>query len=295
MVKEVFIYRITTLGRGRYPRKGTKRMAEKPQHEGLDSKSPVDRDRIDLELERSGGGSGRRQRFFVADANNPYGPESEDQKSKRAYQTLLDRLLLDEAYAQAYHAAYDTLNRARKAADAALHDLHQQIEAGEQSLADIRERATRLEDGTLVFQSQVDGRLYDEDGQRLSEEDVATVRPGEDALSWEDYKAARDGLTKAYEQKAEVEDYQRNVLDKAEARLNDKENPMTREAIEELERDIQSTAPAVAKTGWYGSSDFSVKDLPDEGDKRSLSGDFNSARLEIPDIPPQPSATPAAP
>ena len=193
-------------------------MSDKPEHIGLDNKPAAERDRIDLNHEIAGVSTGRIKRF-LSENHLGINNESDKKKSERRFRTMLAILLAEDAqYAKLYFEAKETLDKARRAANQALINIHRRLENSERKLHILRDNATRLDDGTMVFLSTADGHVYTEDGRKLSDEDAQKIEFSEDSPSWEDYKSTKDSHNSAIKQKSEIETYQRNVLDRTQER-----------------------------------------------------------------------------
>ncbi len=272
-------------------------VSEKPQHVGVDSKSQVERDRIDLNHEISGEPTGRIPRF-LAKNHHGVGSESEKKKSERRYRNMLEMLLAEDArYAKLYYEVQDTLNKARQAVDQALIDIHQHLEEAERTLRIMQDNATRLEDGTMVFRSTIDGHVYTEDGRKLSDDEAQSVELSENAPSQEDYNTQREKVVALKDQKSEAETYKRDI-DHAEERLHDAENPLTLEELETLERDISENSLFSRKAGEQQSiCDTKASSVAQEicVDKNlkmpPMNSQFDKARLDLPDVETLPQFT----
>ncbi len=273
-----------------------KRVSEKPQHIGLDNKPSGERNQIDLNLELIGDPTGRNPRFFAKN-HHGVGSESDKKKSERRYRNMLEMLLAEDArYAKLYYEVQDTLNRARQAVDQALTDIHQHLEEAEKTLRIMQDSAARLDDGTMVFRSTVDGHVYTEDGRKLSDDEAQDIEFPENAPNREGYNTQWTKVETAKQQIAEVETYQREVLDPAQERMNDENDPPSLEELKKIERDVQTQKPEVLSQFFYQegitankSSSDNVSAAQDISGKSPLNmppmnAQFERARLDLPDI-----------
>jgi len=215
-------------------------MTDKPEDIGLDSKSQTERDRIDLNHEMAGDETGRIKRFLSDSTIGLYG-ETEKQKSERRYRNLLDMLLAEDShYAALYKRVADKLEKAQQAVDQTLIDINQRLEDSDRTLQIMRENAAELEDGTKVYKSTSDSRIYTDDGKRLGDDEAQDIVFSADAPSWEDYRAEKEKHELAARQKEEVETYQQDVLNPATERMKNEDNPPSMDELKEIDERLES-------------------------------------------------------
>ncbi len=257
-------------------------MADTPEDIGLDSKTVAERDRTDLNHEQAGDDTGRIKRFLVEGASG-YNAQSEEKKSKRRYQSLLETLLTqDPQYAALYNRVADKLDRVQRAVDSALADINERLEASGQKLQNMRENAGELEDGTKVFRSSVDGGVYTEDGRRLSDEEAQNVDIPDGAASWEDYRDEKKARDTALRQREEIERYQRDVLDPARERMNDPKHPPTQDEMRDIDRRIEAEIPGLVRSELHESDlQASHDDHPSISAAHEMVEETN---LDVPDM-----------
>ncbi|MBT3011733.1 MAG: hypothetical protein KME41_08420 [Candidatus Thiodiazotropha sp. (ex Lucina pensylvanica)] len=280
-------------------------MADTPEDIGLDSKAQTERDRIDLNHEQAGGDTGRIKRFLVEGASG-YSAQNVEKKSKRRLQSLLEMLLAEDPhYAALYHRVTEKINGISRTVDQALIDANQRLEASVEMLQNYRESAAELPDGTKVFRSETDGSIYTEDGQRLSNEDAQNINIPEGAASWEDYRKQKEERDLALRQREDVERYKREVLDPAKDRMNDPDNPPSKDELKDIERRLEDEMPGVVRSSHdaHLPHDHTVEHTTvnsfahDEIDQTNLevpdmSKAFDLARVDIPDLGPAPEHAP---
>ena len=278
-------------------------MADTPEDVGLDSKAQTERDRIDLNHEQAGDDTGRIKRFLVEGASG-YAADTEEKKARREYRSLLDMLLMEDPhYAALYSRVADKLDRAQSAVDKAMIDIDRRLETSGQALQRMRENAGELEDGTKVFRSDKDGHIYTEDGQRLSDEQARNVDIPDGAASLEDYRRQKEERDLALRQREEIERYQREVLDPSKDRMNDPNNPPTKEELKGIERHIEDEMPEAARDDYRsdiaveaydGASMSAAHEMVDETSLNvpDMATAFDQARTDIPDFGPVPEIEP---
>ena len=235
------------------------RMTDTPEDIGLDNKSAAERDRIDLNHEMSGENVGRIQRFLTSDGDTRLGENSAKRKAEREMSMLMYMLENDSRYAAAYKQVQDTLDRARQAVSQALIDMNQRLAVSDRELQKMRDNAAELKDGTKVFKSRNDDSIYTEDGKRLSDVQAAEIHVPESAPSWEEYQSEKEKRTALEGGKAEIEAYERDVLNPAQERMNDPDDPPSMDELKEIEHGIKEKMPAsVRNISAAASSDITV-------------------------------------
>jgi hypothetical protein len=263
----------------------------------MDSKTPAVRDRVDLGHEMAGVETGRIRRF-IADGASGYAADSEEKKARREHRSLLDMLLIeDPQYAALYQRVSEKLDHAQQAVESALVNINQRLEGSDRKLQQMRESAGELEDGTKVFRSSVDGSIYTEDGQRLSDKEAQNINIPEGAASWEDYRRQQEERDLALRQREEVERYQREVLDPIKERLRDPDNVFSKEELQNIDKNIEASLPDILKNEHKGSdhsisatesstSTSAAHNMVEETNLEvpDMSKAFNLARVDIPDL-----------
>lgn len=276
-------------------------MSQTPESYGMDSKPIAERDRIDLNHEISGSDVGRIQRFMSEDIRALNGENSEKKKSERAMTMLMYLLENDAQYAKRYFEVSDKLDKAQQDVDQALIDINQRLAVSDRELLKMEENSAKAKDGTSVFKSS-DGSIYTSDGQRLSDEDAQKISIPEGAASWEEYKAEKEKRDVLLRDKKAIEDYQKDVLQPAQDRMRDQDDPPTMDELDDIETQIETKMPAAvqkyanetatlnapsAAQDIQGNAPLSVPDINTA---------FTSAANAIPAIPeityqPQPAQT----
>lgn len=221
------------------------------------------------------------------------------------------RALQDPAYAKLYHEAQDTVSAAEDAARRALEKLTQERAVASENLENIRGNAAELPDGRKVYRSAKDGKLYAEDGSDVTDHAASVHGLSDSSPSWEDYSRARDTVDDLDRRTRDVQTYQRDVLDPARRRLDDKDNPPAQDDLRDIIAgtkgsmtadvraaydDAQTSKPAAnaatktsAATAYVGSADLNAP---------LLQLDFASARDAAPaenPAAPSPATAPKTP
>ncbi len=280
-------------------------MSEKPEDIGLDNKSSTERDRIDMNHEISGEPTGRIQRFLSENSRDIYGV-SEKKKSERAYRTMLEMLLAEDAqYAALYSQVTEKLEKAYQAVDQALIDINQRLEASVEKLQFLRENATELKDGTKVFRSE-NNSVFTENGKKLSKEETQNLQFSDNAPSWEEYKAEKETREALLRDRKKLTDYKYNTLDDIDRRMKDEDDPISKDELKDLQdnfpnlpvletRSINMSAQYSANSSSVASSLETDPNQP----TNTISSAFEKAHdgildlAELDAIAPQRTSTPA--
>ena len=191
----------------------------------------------DLNNERAGNETGRIQRFLHDRDPQHIASQKEDRERKLS---ALMEMMRDPAYAAAYQGAWDALDRAQAAVDAALMETAEAIDRLTDITDDMDARAHRLGD-EAVFEGD-DGAYYRAGGSRLSEDEVARIDRRVGAPSYDTRRMAQEALDAARARRAEILSIQDNVIDPARERLADPDNPITLDDLEGLTETLDGVA-----------------------------------------------------
>lgn len=187
-----------------------------------ENEKQTNQDRDDLNHEMAGIDAGRIARFLSQEARD-YIEEGKNGKNDKKLEklSLLDILLMmDPVYSQLYCDVMEKIEEIDRAVNEALAQTERRIGYLEENLADIKERAQRLSDGTLIYKSR-DGTVYTDDGVSLSRQELGDVRWAASDPSWEERRETGEALDFAYREKEEIEDYRDNTLQSAKNRMSD--------------------------------------------------------------------------
>ncbi len=206
-----------------------------------ESEKRRNQDRDDFNNEVAGRDTGRIKRFLSQEARDHL-EEGKDEKRQEKL-SLLDILLMtDPVYAQLYSDVMEKTEQIDRAVNKALMLANQRIDNLETNLADIRGRAQRLSDGTLVYRSQ-DGAVFSDDGILVSQREIGAVRWEASDPSWEERREAGEALESAYRKKEEIEEYRDGTLQHAKDRMNDRDNPPDKDELQDLYDSITNEVP----------------------------------------------------
>ncbi|MFT6660697.1 MAG: hypothetical protein ACJA0K_000674 [Maricaulis maris] len=197
----------------------------------------------DLNNESAGRDVGRISRF-----HHDRDPQTIEQKKREreARESALMRMMRDPAYVAAYQEAWDAIDRAQAALDAALLENAEEAERLAENIREMESRAARLPDGSLIFRA-ADGSIRGADGHRLRSDAVpaSLIFPLE-APSYEDYAASRDALNSARAHGHDLSRIQTEVIDRAAARAGSETDPPTPEELRGIRDRMDTVAEHVA-------------------------------------------------
>ncbi len=183
--------------------------------------------------EMAGRSTGRMYRFHPH--HTPDGPYPQDKHTLN--HTTLKLLLQDPEYAKLYNDTMDLLSRAEAATEKALAQAEQDLAKAEDTLDDMRDNANKLPDGTAVFRDK-DGNVWTEDGELVDPADAAGIVWKDDAPSYEDYQRQRQKADDTRQRIDDIRRYQVDVLGRARDRMSDKNNPPSKDDIQDIHDDI---------------------------------------------------------
>lgn len=199
-------------------------------------------DHDDLQREIAGVNGSRIARFLtVDDSVSKSRREKEDQAVR---QTRLMIALMDAAYREAFTRAWDTLEQAERAAEAALQKLERQIAEAEDDIRDMERQAARVPGGEMVFKD-ANGQVRYADGRKVEDHLAETVLWTGDEPTFEDYVGETEKLDNLRNAKTETEIYRDEVLGEAREELSDPDNPPSRERLEEITDKVKTRMPSV--------------------------------------------------
>lgn len=159
-------------------------------------------------------------------------------EKKKDAQSRLDRLLADPVYAALYNETSDMLRDAEIQVQAALEQAVDTLTKAEGGLNDVLDSANTLPDGTKVFRDE-DGTVFDENGNPVTGDNLASIEWKDDAPSYADYLKAKQTVTDA---QTRVDDLRR-IQDKLGGyrnRLEDPDNPPTPPELRGIQHGINA-------------------------------------------------------
>ena len=207
------------------------------------SKSRQDYD--DLQNEMAGRDVGRIARFIHED-RSPHGREKRAEKERASVSRLMALLQSDPEYARLYNDTMDKLGRAETATQAALESAEQRLAGAERDLADMRDRASTLPDGTKVFRGK-DGNVYTEDGRQLTDDERSQVDWKEGAPRYDEFAAKKKEAVQARTNITDLQRYQTDVLGRIRDRMEDEQQPPSKDEFDSFDKDMKDQMPSAAK------------------------------------------------
>lgn len=230
----------------------------------------------DYNNEIAGRDTGRIKRFLSQEARDHLEGGKKDKSQEKL--SLLDILLMtDPVYAQLYSDVMEKIEKIDQAVSKALANSEKRIDTLKENLADIRGRAERLADGTLVYRSK-DGAVFSDDGILISQQEMVDVEWKSSNPSWEERREAGEALDSAYKKKEEIEEYRDGALQHAKDRMNDRENPPDKDEMKDLYDSITDILPDDVKANMDNSND-----KPTQSDFMKSFNSKASGQEEMPD------------
>jgi hypothetical protein len=189
----------------------------------------------DLGNETAGRETGRIMRFSAADTQHI---QEEKRKREEAYESLLQQMLQNAAYAKLYYETGEMLQRAEITTDQALQKAELDWQNARDTLKETLKNANKLPDGTAVFKD-AQGDVRTQDGRLLNaEERESIVWKQGSTVSYEEYlrqkqqeEALRLWLDKLRHYQAE--------LGTARERWSDDNAPMKPDETKQMQEDIK--------------------------------------------------------
>jgi hypothetical protein len=125
------------------------------------------------------------------------------------------------------------------------------LQQNEQDIIKVREELTRLldqayvlPDGRKVFKTEDGLHVFDEHGVEVQDIDPETIEPWRP--KWETFSAERNALESLSDERQQLFDYQ-TKLDEARERIEDKDEPLTHDALEDLKARLEKDRPEAVK------------------------------------------------
>lgn len=257
-------------------------MAKDPQNTPTTDSANIDalpkalRDSIDLNNEYAGRDTGRMKRFLTAQDTS--GPSSEKEKEERHF-TRLMQLLSDPNYAKVYFATEALVERAESATAIALARNAERLQEAEGHRAQLREQAADAPDGRKIFASN-DGNIYYEDGSKVTDPAVQKLAKG--SPSFEEYQRTQRNIERLEKDRRAIEEYGRDVVDPARSRLNDQNNPPSKEELDRIRHDLQTRMPEPVRESYDEANHANASPV---AQNRADDDYLNSPALNAPDLP----------
>ncbi|MEE8058961.1 MAG: hypothetical protein V3T17_14165 [Pseudomonadales bacterium] len=189
-------------------------------------------DQFDLNNELAGNETGRIRRFLSE--NDERTPRGREKKRRQEAERTLQKLLLNIQYRQLYFKVEEQLIKAENTARQALDLIVNITSKSNSELADMHSKAAHLPDGTAFFYDSATGDFYTENGIVLTANEISNITIPDDAPAWKDYKAARQSNQLLRDYKEQIEADQRNVIAPIRQRLNDQDNPPSKDELNDM-------------------------------------------------------------
>lgn len=162
-------------------------------------------DRDDLNNEMAGRDTGRMRRFISADEN---GQIARQKQEKDRFLEFADRMLTLEQQRR-YEKLQRDFERYDRATQQALAEVDRDIAQAQLNLEQIQNNATRLDNGRRVYRDENDGQFYDENDQRVNDdEQIEASRNHRDSDSTRSkFKDQREQLENLQKEKSDIIDF----------------------------------------------------------------------------------------
>lgn len=204
--------------------------------------SKQEQDFIDHQNELAGADVGRQPRF-LSEPKTASAIETRKKKDRERLSRLLELLQHDPEYAALYSQTIGLLGRAEVATAMALEKAEEALNQAAQELDAITDRANTLPDGTKVFRD-ANGVTRTADGEIIDDQRLDTIHHRPDAPSYGEYLAAKKATEQAQKRIDELRRYQVDGLGDARHRMTDPDNPLTKDELKDIQKDIKEKAPS---------------------------------------------------
>ena len=201
-----------------------------------------ERDLAEIQNEIAGRGHSRIRRFLPEDHESNPDAQEKKKRQERAYRSALRALLKNESYRALYEETFDKLRSYEAATERALDRAREHLAEAKDALDEMRENASTLPDGTRVYRSE-DGSVYTEDGALITGEALDAIEWRKGAPSYEDYTAQKKAAAEAESRVNDLLVYQADVLGDIRNRMEDEENPPSKEDMEMFQEKMEHAMP----------------------------------------------------
>ena len=221
---------------------------ELTSHWEIEAARTREEDRRDYERELSGIDIGREARFhgteYVEERRQGRSGASNSQRSsQQQYASRLQMLLATTpGYAKLYDDTIGALGVAEAATDRAIAKAQKATDEARQQLEHTLSRAAKLSDGTRVFRD-ARGHVWTERGQRVSENDAASIEWRGDEPAYEQFLEGSESVKDRLTRLEVLQGYRVDTLGGIRDRMDDSENPPSTEEIEQFKLDIREKMP----------------------------------------------------
>ena len=188
----------------------------------------------------------RQKRFLVN--GDPENIKDQKQKNKEHFViSALEMLLRDPEYAALYYETKDMIIRLMSMTEKAIENEKQQLNDLEENHIRLLVNSNKLSDGRLVFKNQ-QGQVITENKEHITDPVLLESIVWQDnAPSYEDYISSRDKIEKSQNKIDALTDYQINVLGTSKDRLENEDDPPSKEELQQIKENILNNAPEAIK------------------------------------------------
>ena len=224
------------------------------QHAKADRVKRQEQDHHDLQREIAGVQGGRQERFMVSGE-----PSTAQQAKKEREQvhtlTALELLLQSPEYVKLYQETSAFVMKAATVTEEALQQTNMDLQALYKIEEEQLRNANRLADGTVVFEDK-HGDVFTQEGT-IVRDTVALdgIVHKENATSYEDYRTNQDKIEATNDKIEVLTHYQNDVIGTAQDRLADEDNPLSKEELQQMKKDLYEQAPAMIQEQLQPSAD----------------------------------------
>ena len=213
------------------------------QYNKADRLKRSDQDAYDHQNEVAKRDTGRLKKFMV-NGDAPTVQKQKKEGEKRFVLSALAALLNDPEYAALYNETKGLVAKAMGITEEELDRAHQELGTLTDQRNNMRGDANRLADGRIVFKDK-NGNVVTEDDEVITDQVLLdSIVWKNDAPTYEEFVANRDAIHATREKIDILTRYQTDVLGAAKVRLEDEDNPPSKEELEEIKRDVYEQAPA---------------------------------------------------
>jgi len=202
------------------------------------------------------------------------GVEPESDRRRRLFLEELQRM--QHIFDQVYYEVQRDLDQMREAADRALKATAEQVEKAEQQVESIKARASRDDEGHIVYRTRDRQRGFYDDGRSMTDEQMQGVKWKEGAPTWEECQQAKQTLGEAQRAHDAAQAYSDRV-DYYRERMKD--GDLTLDELKDIQKDLKAMPESVSREA------ARMKPAPAAAaSSTNLSDDFNLSASELAEI-----------
>jgi hypothetical protein len=152
----------------------------------------------------------------------------------------------------------------------ALQDARKREQEARQEIERIREKATRTDDGRLVYRTADGSKAYDDDGNELTPEEMTGIEWNPAAPTWEQRQEATEKREQAIQDVQEIEEYQERLKEGRERIENG--DGLTADELKGIEDDL-GAMPGSVREHLGGMRKPTVSAAKEYGEGQGIQGD----------------------